>query len=874
MKKILFTVLMAILAITSLFSADKRVYLTKHINPHAPAIDGRGDDPCWEKVEWGGGFTQDDPRCGEAPSEATEFKVMYDEKNVYVLVRCHDTQATTIDRRVARRDEIDGDYLAVYIDSYFDKRTAFGFKVNAAGVKADVTLSGDSNSQDSTWDALWTAEASVDAGGWTAEMAIPFSQLRFASGENVPFGLQVRRMLYRKQEISSWAHIPRQAPGFISLFGELDGLHGIRAQHQVEIIPYTVAQSTFSPRQLGNPFADGSDQRLLGGLDGKIGLTSDLTLDFTLNPDFGQVEADPSVVNLTAYETYFQEKRPFFTEGKSILDFGIMGGDGDFSSDNLFYSRRIGRAPRYCPSLNEGEYLDMPMATSILGAFKITGKTRKGLSLGVMDSLTARESAAIAFPGGSRAETVEPLTNYFLLRVQQDLNQGRTTFGAMFTAVTRDINDQALDFLHRQAYSGGIDLFHSWKDRNYYASANAVFSLVRGSAAALQRTQTSAAHYFQRPDADYLDYDPDRTSLLGHGGTIEFGRNGGSPLRFSTGVTWRSPGLELNDMGYLSKSDAIMAWGWAGYRISNPTLVFNSLNMNFNAWTGYNFGLEPIFAGGNVNFWGQLKNYWSVNAGINRQGASLSLGSLRGGPSLRGDPGWNFWGGVGSDARQRLVVSLNGSLYGADGGSRHSGGASLALAYKPGSRFSLKVAPGYSYNRNLLQYVAMCDAGGENRYIMGGLDQKTFYVTLRLNYSVTPELSIQFYGQPFMANGRYDVFKRITDPRATLFQNRFQTYGGDEIQFDANSNEYLVREASGGKSYSFTNPDFNVLELRSNLVLRWEYRPGAALFVVWSQGRGDNTGRDEFDLGSGFRDLMRLPATHVFLVKFTYNFNL
>ena len=326
-------------------------------------------------MEWGGQFVQSDPRSGEAPTEPTEFKVMYDDKNVYVLVRCHDSQAETIDRRLSRRDEIDGDYLAVYIDSYFDKRTAFGFKVNAAGVKADVTLSGDSNNQDSTWDPLWTVETAVDAGGWTAEMAIPFSQLRFAAGDEMTFGLQVRRLLYRKQEISSWQHIPKDAAGFVSLFGVLDGLQGIRAQHQIEIIPYAVAKGQLSPQEAGNPFATGKSGQLLGGLDGKIGLTSDLTLDFTINPDFGQVEADPSVVNLSAYETFFQEKRPFFTEGRNILNFRMMSGNGDFGSDNLFYSRRIGRAPQYDPELQDGEYLDMPINTAILGAFKITGKT-------------------------------------------------------------------------------------------------------------------------------------------------------------------------------------------------------------------------------------------------------------------------------------------------------------------------------------------------------------------------------------------------------------------------------------------------------------------------------------------------------------------
>ncbi len=350
MKKILFLLLMTLLGIIALFPADKRVYLSKHINPHAPTIDGSGDDPCWEKVEWGGGFTQTDPRCGEAPTEPTEFKVMYDDKNLYVLVHCHDSQAGKIDRRVARRDDVDGDNVAVYIDSYFDKRTGFGFKVNAAGVRGDATLSGDSLDQDFTWDPVWTVNTTVDAGGWTAEMAIPFSQLRFAGREELTFGLQVRRFLYRNQELSSWQHIPKDAPGFVHHFGELQGLKGIKAQHQIEIIPYAVAKAESSPVEAGNPFATGSSGRLQGGLDGKIGLTSDLTLDFTLNPDFGQVEADPSVVNLTAYETYFQEKRPFFTEGRNILDFRMMGGDGDFGSDNLFYSRRIGRSPQYDPA--------------------------------------------------------------------------------------------------------------------------------------------------------------------------------------------------------------------------------------------------------------------------------------------------------------------------------------------------------------------------------------------------------------------------------------------------------------------------------------------------------------------------------------------
>jgi len=877
MKKALFAVLMALLmallGTRDMGAVAAKVYTARHINPHAPAIDGRGDDPCWRKAEWSGGFTQSEPDCGAAPGEATEFKVMYDDKHLYLLVRCHDSQAGSIVRRVSRRDEIDGDYIAVLVDSYHDKRTALGFKVNAAGVKADVTLSGDSNNQDPTWDPVWNAAAVVDEKGWTAEMAIPFSQLRFASGENVTFGFQVRRLLHRRQEISSWQHIPREAPGFVSCFGVLEGLKGIRAQHQVEIVPYAVAQAALSPREAGNPFADGRSGALLGGLDGKIGLTSDLTLDFTVNPDFGQVEADPSVVNLTGYETFFQEKRPFFTEGRSILDFQITGGDGDFSMDNLFYSRRIGRAPRHEPETGPGEYLNMPAATSILGAFKITGRTRRGLSLGILDGLTARETAAIALDGGLRREAVEPLANYFLLRAQQDLNEGRTVLGAMVTAVHRDISDETLDFLHRQAYSGGFDLYHSWKNRRFHVSIKTVFSLVQGSAAAIERTQKSSVHYFQRPDAGYLEFDPARTELGGWGGNLELGRNAGSGVNWAGGVAWRSPGLELNDMGYVGRSDVAMAWGWAGYRIRKPTGAFNQLGVNLNAWRGYDFGGEPVFAGGNVNFWGELKNYWSVNAGINRQGANLSLAALRGGPALRFDPGWNIWWGLGSDSRRPLLASLNGSLYRADSDTRESGGLSLALAYRPGSRLSLRVAPGFSFNRNLRQYVATRDVGGENRYVLGEIRQNTYYVTLRLNCCITPDLSIQFYGQPFLSSGRYAGFSRVVSPRARAINDQLRPFASGEIGFDPEAGEYRVLEA-GGAAFSFASPDFRILELRSNLVLRWEYRPGAALYAVWSQGRSGDLGRGEFDLAGGFSDLMRLPSTNVFLVKFTYNFNL
>jgi hypothetical protein len=357
-------------------SPEKKVYVTSNINPRPPVIDGKLDDPVWNKVVWGGNFVQRSPHEGKEPSQATAFKILYDDSNIYIAVRAYDNEPEKIERRMSRRDDLEGDCVEVHLDSYFDRRTAFGFMVNAAGVKGDAVISNDGDNWDDTWDPIWYVKTDTDEQGWSAEMRIPLSQLRFGKKQNQIWGLQVERWLHRKQETSHWQLIPQKASGWVHMFGELQGIKGIKAQRQVELTPYTVGKTQRFEREEGNPFATGSLSNLYGGLDGKIGLTSDLTMDFTINPDFGQVEADPSVVNLTAFETYYSEKRPFFIEGRNILNFQIMGGDGSFSMDNLFYSRRIGRSPQYYPDTEDEEYLDMPENTTIFGAFKITGKTK------------------------------------------------------------------------------------------------------------------------------------------------------------------------------------------------------------------------------------------------------------------------------------------------------------------------------------------------------------------------------------------------------------------------------------------------------------------------------------------------------------------
>jgi len=843
------------------------------IQGQAPTIDGRMDDEAWRAAGEQSGFVQNAPYEGASPTEQTSFRILYDDRNLYVGIRAHDSEAGSIQRRLSRRDDFEGDYVGLFIDSYHDHLTSFAFGVNAAGVRADELFSNDSSSGDDSWDPLWEARTSVDADGWTAEMRIPFTQIRFAGGTEQVWGLQVIRSLFRKSEISHWRLIPRNAPGWASQFGDLKGISGIKPPRQVEIVPYTVGRMRAYEKELGNPFAPGREKAMFGGLDGKIGVTHDLTLDFTVNPDFGQVEADPSVVNLTAYETWFEEKRPFFIEGRNIFNFQIMGGDGDFASDNLFYSRRIGRSPQ--ASLDDPEFVDMPDASTILGAFKLSGKTKKGLSIGILDSLTSRERASVFDRGAYASATVEPLTNFFVARLQQDYRGGATTIGGMFTAVNRSIRDDGVDFLHRAAYTGGFDAVHTWRNKDYYVSLNTVFSLVRGSAEALARTQESSVHYFQRPDAGRRRYDPGRTSLSGHGGTFSIGKQGGGNLVFSTGATWRSPGLDLNDLGYLRYSDRIMQWVWAGYRINKPFSVFRTVNFNFNQWMCWNFGGERLFTGGNVNGWLGFKNYWSANFGLNRNGSGLSDGTLRGGPALRFPGAWNWWAGLNSDSRKKVTLGIGGSVTVRDNGESGYRNVWTSLSVIPGPGFNFSINPGYSWNHNEMQYVDTCEAGGKTRWLTGRIDQKTLSMTFRMNLSLAPDLTLQFYGMPFLSTGKYGRFKDVLNSRSRDYDARYELLGDDRLAHEAADDRYSVDEnADGIKDYGFDNPDFSFLQFRMNVVARWEFKPGCTAYLVWSQGRTSEFGDGNFEFGNDWSRLFDAHPENVFLLKFSYAFTL
>ena len=854
----------------------KRTYITATTD-REPVIDGLLNDDCWNKVEWTTGFTQHHPAENKPPTFQTAFKILYDNDNIYVFARAFDGEPGKISRLMARRDNFSGDMIFVEIDSHFDKQTDYLFAASASGAKSDAAVSDDGSNEDDNWNPVWYLKTSIDSLGWCAEMKIPLSQLRFGNSREQTWGLQMTRVIFRLQEQSQWQYIPKGSPGVIHLFGEMSGIRDLKPKKQVELLPYTVGRIERSEKIADDPFNTGHQSKLSAGLDGKVGLSNNFTLDFTINPDFGQVEADPSEVNLTAFETYFSEKRPFFIEGQNIYQF--MPNQTivihNMYADNLFYSRRIGRYPQYYPETAAGEYVRTPEATTILGAMKISGKTKNGLSVGILESLTSAENALIDSSGYRRKETVEPLTNYFVGRVQQDFNKGETIIGGMVTAVNRDIRNPALEFLHSAAYTMGLDFQHNWKGRTWYVAGNAEFSNVRGKPVSILATQTSSARYYQRPDASYLSVDSTLTSLSGYGGTVKFGKSSKKKLQFETSLTVRSPGLEFNDIGYMRYSDVIHHGTWVAYYIRNPFWIFNNFYLNTNYWLYWNFSGKLLSTNTNVNFNSQFRNKWRINGQFNRQGQNISTTLLRGGPSFvrPGNTGFNL--NFGSDQSKKLSF-FAGNYHGRGDRNSSSGHSYYAnLNYRPTNSLAVSVEPEYSIEKNELQYVATAGTAEDPRYLFASLNQSTLAFTFRINYTINPELSIEYYGQPFVSAGTYSDFKRITNPSAGEFNDRYRTFSGSEITFHPENNSYSIDENSDGHNdYDISNPNFNFRQFRSNLVVRWEYRPGSTLYLVWSQGRTSTDSDGLFSYGNDMHDLFRVSGNNIFLVKFSYWFSL
>jgi hypothetical protein len=850
----------------------KKVYRAFRVE-EAPVIDGSFDDQAWQQGDWAGDFIQHEPYEDRAPSQPTEFKLAFDDQHIYVAVKALDSAPDSITNRMSRRDNGDGDMVFIIFDSYHDLRTGFVFGVSSAGVRSDMIMSNNGENEDETWDPIWQARAQVHQWGWGAEMKIPFTQLRFKKNSQSVWGFEVARQIFRKEEMSLWHPIPRNAPGLIHALGELDGLQEIEPRKQLDLTPYAVAAMNTYEAEEGNPYADGSDPKFNMGLDGKIGVTNNLTLDFTLNPDFGQVEADPSEVNLTAFETYFEEKRPFFIEGKNITSFNVGLGDGDVGNDNLFYSRRIGRRPQGYPSLEDWEYASVPKFTRILGAAKVTGKTEKGLSVGIMEALTADTKALIDSEGEERKESVEPLTNYALARVQKDFNKGNSIIGAALTSTIRNLDGTGMDYLHKNATTAGMDITQYFKERNYMLNAALFLSNVQGSAEAISLTQQSSARYFQRPDADHVELDESRTSLSGAGGKLEFGKIGGN-WNFLFMNIFKSPGMELNDMGYMQIADNVLSVFWTGYNFTEPFSIFRSLRLNNDVYLSNDFGGQINGLGYEYNVNANFKNYWGAGFGGGFNFLEVSNRMLRGGPSMHMPNNGRFRIHLMSDDRKAISGGTFLNFGWGYENSYQRNSYTLFLTVRPLNTLSISLFPSYSHNMDELQYVGQEDMEGDPRYLFGSIDQKVLSMSLRINFNITPDLTIQYWGQPFTASGEYTEFKMITDSKAENYTDRFHVYTDQQILLEEDS--YLIYESGGADpDYSFGDPDFSVNEWLSNLVVRWEFLPGSTAYLVWSQTRNHYMDDGNFDAWENMQLMFTEGRpTNVFLAKFSYRFGL
>lgn len=854
--------LLSILLFTgNIFSREKREYTTVRIQGESPRIDGLLDDAAWEQLEWGNTFTQYQPLNGGEAALQTAFKILYDDNFLYIAIRAFDDSPEEIVTRMSRRDGFQGDWVEIAFDSYHDFNTAYSFTATVAGVKNDELYTNDGSGHDRTWDPIWFLKTSIDDQGWIAEIKIPFTQLRFSAVSDQVWGLQIKRYIHRKDERSLWQHIPNEQAGYVSRFGELHGLKNIKPKKQFDLTPYMLGSYESFEADAGNPFTDGKEFNSRIGLDAKIGLTNNLTLDLTINPDFGQVEADPSQINLSAYETYLQEKRMFFIEGRNIYSFPLrLGGGG--ARNNLFYSRRIGKRPSNYP--DGYNYIDAPESTSILGAAKITGKTKNGLSIGILESVTRAETAQLSDNNGNISKsTVEPLTNYFVTRIEKDYNKGDTKLGAIFTATNRKIEDAHLEVLPTAAYTGGINFDHSWNDKKYNFSFKLMGSQVFGDAAAIDRLQTSSSRYYQRPDADHLTYDPTMTSLNGHAGNVWVGQLSNSGWSAIAWLSWQSPGFEINDLGYLRSADDITQMLWAEYKFPKPFSIFRRLSVEGSQANSFDYSGKYLATSGDMSLRGQFTNFWSFMFRVSANSNTLEKTKLRGGPLFLSPYGFSSMFYISTDRRKNVSVSTSASVSWGAEGSRLRNNYSLGITYRPMDHIRLSLNPSLRFNNNQLQYVSDLNINGQDRYFLAEIDQKTFVAQFKLDYSFTPDFSIQMYAQPFISTGEYSNFKIVTNPKAKLYTDRFDLLQLDtDYAFDLEGDHTIDGELH--------DPDFKFLQFQSNIVARWEYKPGSIIYVVWSQSKTDYPDNYTFDFNTDMEDMFTVFPHNVFLVKLSY----
>jgi hypothetical protein len=876
LKRLIFLLLLPVICFASGKTSSEKIVLAYKLSSININLDGKLTEPMWQRDAIKE-FVQRDPNEGNPATEQTNVWVAYDNENIYIAAKLYDSQPNLIDASLARRDNyFSSDWFAFYVDPYNDKKTGYFFGVNAGGTILDGVLFNDSW-DDWSWDGIWESKTTVDENGWTVEMKIPFSQMRFNHADAMTWGVNFYREIKRNNEKAYYVMVPKAESGFVSRFAALEGLNGINPKQRFEMMPYLVQKAQYLVHDQGDPFYKSNQYKTSIGADFKVGIGSNLNVDATINPDFGQVEVDPAVINLSAFESYFSEKRPFFIEGMDNFYFGVGGANNNwgfnFGWPELFYSRRIGRSPR--GNISDAEYVKYPSETRIFGAAKLTGKLDESTTIGAISAITERTYATLWNNGTRTNEEVEPLTFYNVLRSKKDFNEGRQSLGFMFTSVNRAFNNNLLsNRLSKNAYTFGLD---GWtfldENKEYVLTGAFAGTYVNGSKDYLQNLQKQPLRYFQRPDASYSTFDHDLTSLSGYYGRIMLNKQNGN-FYINSAIGFVSPGFEQNDLGFQFMADRINMHTVLGYRWYDPDGIFRSKqvyasysrSINFEGNTTSNFLWYRLG--------GTFTNYYELSMGGNFNFQTYNATLTRGGPLGINPSSYYFWVFGSTDRRENL--SLNGEI----DFSRNSIGAKynmahLSLTWKPNTQLTFSIGPSFEVSKALQQWVKnIADPTAVNtyqtRYVFSTIKQHTLSANIRLNWTFTPKLSLQLFMQPFFAVGDYTDFKELAKPRSLNYN--YYGQNGSTINYNENGGVYNVDPDGSGpaQAFSFNNPNFNYKSLRGTAVLRWEAMPGSILYFVWSHNQTNFDNAGEFNFARDFKQLWSSEGDDVIMIKFSY----
>lgn len=883
---------------TTLSQNDPRPVARAAARQGAISIDGRVDEAAWAAATPVTEFLQQRPDEGKPASEKTELRILYDDAAIYIGARMYDSQgAAGVRAALTRRDQVmngdnslTSDRIAVVFDTFRDKNGRRWFELNPLGVK------GDHQDGDPSYDPVWEGATTIDSLGWSAEFRIPYSQLRFSRETNQVWGMQIWRTIDRRNEEDMWAFWRMNEFGGPAYFGTLEGITVASAPRQMELVPYVTSRSKMEKPPLGDPFHSKNEMTHRVGGDLKVNLTSNLTLDATVNPDFGQVEVDPAVVNLSVFETTFNEKRPFFVSNSGSFSFGGFSCFfcSNVSSLSPIYTRRIGRSPQLAGLLSSrAQFMDAAEATTILGAAKVTGRTGGGISLGLLDAVTNRETATFRTAGSTEDQTqeIEPLTNYFIGRLRKDLRGGATRVGTITTMVNRSLsNVDQVERLRSNAQLFGLDIDHRWANRAYSFNVQSALTHIGGDTSAIRRAQESSARYYQRTGREETsdglfstDYDPTRRNLYGYGFYARLAKETGDWL-FETTQNWRSPGFEANDLGVLSRSDYKWMLVNALRQWTTPKSFYRSMVAIVGAQQQVNYEGDRNDYDYHA-FWATtLKNYMNFSVFTIRHPTTYDERLTRGGPTVM-RYGYNMWSmDLATDSRKKIVANVTAQFISPVDNSE--GGRTAyypTVTFKPSTQVLVSLSPTYDHDFTAQQYVtAVTDPTvsapfGGTRYVFGRLEQKTFSVNTRVNTTFTPNLTLELFAQPFLASGKYTSFKEFAEAKS---RNMF-FFGRDNGSTVVTNTDAATGDVTGytidpdgtagpASPFTFDNPDFNSRSLRGTGVLRWEYRPGSTLFFVWTQQRQGFDNYGDFNFSRDRSALFRDRPTNVFQIKATY----